>query len=154
MPVRLARAGARPSASRCPSAPTTSGTAISPTSTPGQLYGYRVHGPYEPERGLRFNPNKLLLDPYAKALAGRLVWSDAHFGYRTGSARADLSFDRRDNARGMPKAVVIDEAAVPPREPHGADPVGGHDHLRGARQRASPSCARTCRRNGAAPFAA
>ena len=54
--------------------------------------------------------HKLLLDPYAKRLAGRLVWSDAHFGYRTGSARADLSFDRRDNARGMPKAVVIDEA--------------------------------------------
>jgi isoamylase len=84
--------------------------------TPGQLYGYRVHGPYEPERGFRFNPNKLLMDPYAKALAGRLVWSDAHFGYRTGHARADLSFDRRDNARGMPKAVVIDEAAASQRD--------------------------------------
>ena len=70
---------------------------------PGQLYGYRVHGPYEPERGFRFNPNKLLLDPYAKAVAGRLVWSDAHFGYRAGNPRADLSFDRRDNARGMPQ---------------------------------------------------
>src|SRR6185295_8834281 len=68
------------------------------------------HGPYQPEAGHRFNPNKLLLDPYAKRLAGRLVWSDAHFGYRTGSSRADLSFDRRDNARGVPKAVVIDEA--------------------------------------------
>jgi isoamylase len=77
---------------------------------PGQLYGYRVHGRYEPERGLRFNPNKLLVDPYAKWITGRLVWSDAHFGYRAGSARADLSFDRRDNARGMPKAVVVDEA--------------------------------------------
>jgi isoamylase len=77
---------------------------------PGQLYGYRVHGPYEPERGLRFNAHKLLVDPYAKKLAGRLVWSDAHFGYRTGTARGDLSFDRRDNARGMPKAVVLDEA--------------------------------------------
>src|SRR5262249_29548899 len=77
---------------------------------PGQAYGYRVHGPYEPERGFRFNSNKLLLDPYAKGLAGRLVWSDAHYGYRAGSARADLSFDRRDNARGMPKALVIDEA--------------------------------------------
>ena len=76
---------------------------------PGQLYGYRVHGPYEPEHGHRFNANKLLLDPYARKLAGRLVWSDAHFGYRTGSAREDLSFDRRDNARGMPKAVVVDE---------------------------------------------
>jgi len=76
---------------------------------PGQLYGYRVHGPYEPERGHRFNPNKLLLDPYARRLAGRLVWSDAHFGFRIGSSREDLSFDRRDNARGMVKAVVIDE---------------------------------------------
>ncbi|WP_316184203.1 glycogen debranching protein GlgX [Bradyrhizobium sp. SZCCHNRI1003] len=77
--------------------------------SPGQLYGYRVYGPYEPERGHRFNPHKLLLDPYAKRLAGRLVWSDAHFAYRAGSPREDLSFDRRDNARGMPKAVVVDE---------------------------------------------
>ena len=78
--------------------------------SPGQLYGYRVHGPYAPESGHRFNPHKLLRDPYARRLAGRLVWSDAHFGYRTGSPREDLSFDRRDNARGVPKAVVIDEA--------------------------------------------
>ncbi|MGZ8803000.1 MAG: glycogen debranching protein GlgX [Mycobacterium sp.] len=77
--------------------------------SPGQLYGYRVHGPYEPEHGHRFNANKLLIDPYARRTAGRLVWSDAHFAYRTGSAREDLSFDRRDNARGMPKAVVVDE---------------------------------------------
>ena len=77
---------------------------------PGQTYGYRVHGPYQPEQGLRFNANKLLLDPYAKRVAGKLIWSDAHFGYRAGSAREDLSFDRRDNARGVPKAVVIDEA--------------------------------------------
>src|SRR6266852_95965 len=77
---------------------------------PGQLYGYRVYGPYEPERGHRFNPNKPLVEPYAKRLSGRLVWSDVHFGYRTASARADLSYDRRDNARGMPKSVVVDEA--------------------------------------------
>jgi glycogen operon protein len=77
---------------------------------PGQLYGYRVHGPYEPERGFRFNAHKLLIDPYAKRLAGRLVWIDAHFAYRAGGPKEDLSFDRRDNARGMPKAVVIDEA--------------------------------------------
>ena len=68
-----------------------------------------MYGSYAPEQGHRFNPNKLLLDPYAKRLAGRLVWSDAHFAYRTGSPREDLSFDRRDNARGMPKAVVVDE---------------------------------------------
>jgi glycogen operon protein len=78
--------------------------------SPGQIYGYRVHGPYDPEHGHRFNPHKLMLDPYAKRLAGRLVWSDAHFGYRAGSPREDLSFDRRDNARGMPKAVVVDES--------------------------------------------
>jgi isoamylase len=77
--------------------------------SPGQLYGYRVHGPYEPDHGHRFNAHKLLVDPYAKQLSGRLIWSDAHFAYRTGSPREDLSFDRRDNARGMPKAVVVDE---------------------------------------------
>src|SRR6187401_2376681 len=84
-------------------------TVYLPDVRPGQLYGYRVHGPYAPEQGHRFNPNKLLLDPYARRLAGRLVWSDAHFGFRIGSAREDLSFDRRDNARGMIKAVVVDE---------------------------------------------
>jgi glycogen operon protein len=77
--------------------------------SPGQLYGYRVHGRYDPEHGFRFNPHKLLRDPYARRLAGRLVWSDAHFAYRTGSPREDLSFDRRDNARGVPKTVVVDE---------------------------------------------
>jgi glycogen operon protein len=85
--------------------------------SPGQLYGYRVHGPYDPERGHRFNAHKLLLDPYAKRQFGRLVWSDAHFAYRTGSPREDLSFDRRDNARGMPKAVVVDDAYGGTREP-------------------------------------
>jgi len=59
--------------------------------SPGQLYGYRVHGPYAPEHGHRFNANKLLLDPYAKRLAGRLVWSDAHFAYRAGSSREAVS---------------------------------------------------------------
>jgi glycogen operon protein len=77
-----------------------------PEGRPGLLYGYRVHGPYLPEQGHRFNPNKLLLDPYAKRLAGRLHWSDALFGYRVGSPRDDLSFDRRDSAAAMPKAVV------------------------------------------------
>src|SRR5262252_6314418 len=73
---------------------------------PGQLYGYRVHGPYQPDEGHRFNPNKLLLDPYAKELAGAFIPSDLHFGYQLNSARADLSLDRRDNAHVMPKAVV------------------------------------------------
>ncbi|RDD63954.1 glycogen debranching enzyme GlgX [Ferruginivarius sediminum] len=93
-----------------------------PDARPGMLYGYRVHGPYAPQEGHRFNPNKLLLDPYAKAIRGRLRWSDAHFGYRVGSSRGDLSFDRRDNASGMPKCVVVDPAftwnsEVAPRRP-------------------------------------
>jgi glycogen operon protein len=77
---------------------------------PGHLYGYRVHGPYQPEAGHRFNPNKLLLDPYAKDIAGEFIWNDAHFGYRTGAKQEDLSFDRRDNARWMLKSMVVDDA--------------------------------------------
>ena len=76
--------------------------------TPGSLYGYRVHGPYAPEGGHRFNPNKLLLDPYARQLSGRLKWSDAMMGYKVGSPRADLSFDTRDSAFAVPKSVVVD----------------------------------------------
>ncbi|MEO7336476.1 MAG: glycogen debranching protein GlgX [Caldimonas sp.] len=75
---------------------------------PGQRYGYRVHGPYEPAQGHRFNPNKLLMDPYAKAHAGALVWCDALFGYTVGHEDADLSFDERDSAPFMPKCVVVD----------------------------------------------
>jgi isoamylase len=81
-----------------------------PDARPGLKYGYRVYGPYEPSHGHRFNAHKLLIDPYAKALSGALRWSDAHFGYRIGTPRADLSFDRRDNASGMPKSVVVDTA--------------------------------------------
>ena len=81
-----------------------------PEARPGLLYGYRIYGPYEPERGHRFNPHKLLIEPYARHLQGQLVWSDAHFGYRTGQAKADLSFDRRDSAPGTPKCRVIDSA--------------------------------------------
>jgi isoamylase len=79
-----------------------------PEVRPGQLYGYRVHGPYRPEEGHRFNPHKLLLDPYAKAIVGAVAWSDAQFGYRIGSPREDLSFSRRDSAPGMFKCQVID----------------------------------------------
>ena len=81
-----------------------------PEARPGLLYGYRVHGPYDPARGHRFNPNKLLLEPYAKDIVGKIKWSDAHFGYRIGHRNTDLSFDRRDNAAGMPKCRVIDPA--------------------------------------------
>ncbi len=77
---------------------------------PGQLYGYRVHGPYDPENGHRFNPNKLLLDPYAKRLGGHFIWTEAHLAYRLHQKREDLTFDRRDNGRAMLKSVVVDEA--------------------------------------------
>jgi isoamylase len=81
-----------------------------PDARPNLLYGYRVFGPYDPPNGHRFNPNKLLIDPYARSLHGRLRWSDALFGYRVGSQRSDLSFDRRDDARQIPKCRVIEPA--------------------------------------------
>ncbi|MEC4672248.1 MAG: glycogen debranching protein GlgX [Nitrospirota bacterium] len=81
-----------------------------PEVRPGQVYGYRVHGPYEPEAGHRFNPSKLLIDPYAKALTGIIKWSDAMFGYRVGDPAEDLSYDERNNAGNIPKCVVIDQA--------------------------------------------
>jgi isoamylase len=83
-----------------------------PDVRPGQLYGYRVHGPYAPEAGHRFNPNKLLIDPYALELRGEIRWHDAVFGYRVGHQREDLSFDRRDSAFVMPKCVVVDPAVT------------------------------------------
>jgi isoamylase len=75
---------------------------------PGTFYGFRVHGPYEPEAGRRFNPNKLLLDPYARAHAGQLIWDHAVFGYTIGAEDHDLSFDERDSAPFVPKSVVVD----------------------------------------------
>ncbi|MCC6314590.1 MAG: glycogen debranching protein GlgX [Thermomicrobiales bacterium] len=75
---------------------------------PGQRYGYRVNGPWDPKKGLRFNAHKLLIDPYAKAIAGRVDWDAPVFGYPEGSAD-DLIMDERDDAAGVPKAIVIDE---------------------------------------------
>ncbi|HKG70236.1 MAG TPA: glycogen debranching protein GlgX, partial [Segetibacter sp.] len=91
-----------------------------PDAKPGQLYGYRVHGPYEPQNGHRFNPFKLLIDPYAKAIAGTIAWHDSLFGYILGAPEADLTFNRTDSARYVPKSVVIDpnfdwEGDKPPR---------------------------------------
>jgi isoamylase len=77
-----------------------------PGITIGQLYAYRVHGRYEPENGFRFNPAKLLVDPYAKAIAGKVDWNYPVFGYRLGDPNADLSCDSQDDAAGMPKGVV------------------------------------------------
>ena len=110
-----------------------------PGARPGQLYGYRAHGRYAPLEGHRFNHNKLLLDPYARRLAGELKWSDALLGYRAGSARGDLTRCRRDSAFAMPKAVIIDEHVErafdwgddrPPRVPW-SDTVFYEAHLSG-----------------------
>jgi isoamylase len=106
-----------------------------PNAEAGLIYGYRAFGPYEPHNGHRFNPHKLLLDPYARQFAGELRWSDALFGYRVNSPRGDLSFDRRDSAHGMFKAVVTDDSFNwgddrPPAVPW-TDTVIYEAHLRG-----------------------
>ena len=106
-----------------------------PNAQVGLLYGYRAHGPYEPQSGHRFNPRKLLLDPYARRIFGELKWSDALFGYRVDSSRADLSIDRRDSAPGMVKGVVTDESFnwADDRSPNTpwSDTVIYEAHLRG-----------------------
>jgi isoamylase len=81
-----------------------------PDVRPGALYGYRIDGPYKPEEGHRFNPAKLLIDPYAKAVSGTIRWSDELFGYTIGDPAVDLSQDPRDSAGAMPKCVVADPA--------------------------------------------
>ena len=107
-----------------------------PDAQPGLVYGLRAHGPYDPRNGHRFNPHKLLLDPYARQLTGPVNWSDALFGYRLNHARADLSLDRRDSAPAMPKAVVVEDLpfnwgnSKPPRTAW-ADSVIYEVHLRG-----------------------
>jgi len=81
-----------------------------PDARPGQRYGYRLEGPYAPAHGHRFNPAKLVIDPYAYALTGSIEWSDALFGYTVGGSEEDFSADPRDSSPGMPKCVVVDHA--------------------------------------------
>lgn len=81
-----------------------------PEAKPGLKYGYRVYGPYDPEKGHRFNPNKLLIDPYAKSFYGSLKWDDSNFAYKVGDKNEDLSFDERDNAAFIPKSIVVEQA--------------------------------------------
>ncbi len=93
-----------------------------PDARPNQLYGYRVHGPYEPQQGHRFNPHKIVMDPYAKSVARTVRWADEMFGYQVGDPQEDLSIDHRDNAAFAPLAGVIDAAFTwgddrPPRTP-------------------------------------
>jgi len=102
---------------------------------PGQFYGYRAYGPYAPEEGHRFNPNKLLIDPYTKALSGGLTWNDAVYGYSYNDPREDLSFDERDSAAHVPKSIVIDPSFAweddrPPCVPWG-DTVIYECHVKG-----------------------
>ncbi|MDQ3237102.1 MAG: glycogen debranching enzyme GlgX, partial [Actinomycetota bacterium] len=105
-----------------------------PEGRPGLLYGYRVHGPYDPENGHRFNPNKLLLDPYTKATVGPLDWSTHHFGYKF-SGDEDFSMSEMDNAAGMPKCRVVDTAFTwgddrPPKIPW-RDTIIYETHVKG-----------------------
>ena len=79
-----------------------------PDVRPGQLYGYRVHGPFDPFAGHRFNPHKVLLDPYARAIGRGIGWSDAMFGHHIGEVDEDLRMDNRDNAWCAPLGVVVD----------------------------------------------
>jgi isoamylase len=110
-----------------------------PGIQPGQLYGYRVHGPYEPENGLRFNHHKLLIDPYAKAIAGEVNWKTHVFGYAFDSENKDLSFDEEDSAAGMPKCVVIDPSFDWGNDRHPGTPwhrtVIYEAHVKGATKR-------------------
>ncbi len=106
-----------------------------PDVRPGQLYGYRVYGPYRPEAGLRFNAAKLVVDPYARALAGPEIWTDEHYAFNPEAGQEDLVCDYRDNAWAVPKAVVVDPefdwgVDAPPRRPL-AESVIYEVHVRG-----------------------
>ena len=94
-----------------------------PNLAPGQLYGYRVHGPYDPMNGHRYNHHKLLIDPYAKAISGNIIWHESLFGYEINHPAKDLSFSKTDSAPYVPKSVVINpyfdwEDDTPPRVPY------------------------------------
>ena len=121
-----------------------------PGVTPGTLYGFRVHGPYAPEEGHRFNPNKLLLDPYARTHVGALVWDPAVFGY-TMETGDDTTFDERDSAPFMPKCVVADphKAGLEPR-PQAQVPVVEYHRLRDPRPGIYQAAFRPCRKAFAA----
>ncbi|CAM3302703.1 glycogen debranching protein GlgX [Rhodothermus bifroesti] len=106
-----------------------------PGLRPGQLYGYRVYGPYQPEKGHRFNPNKVLLDPYAKAIGRPLRWHDSLFGYKVGDAAGDLSFSEEDNAPYAPLGAVVEPCFEwgddrPPRIPW-EDTIIYETHVKG-----------------------
>src|ERR1700682_143530 len=106
---------------------------------PGQMYGYRVHGRYAPRDGFRFNPNKLLIDPYARAIRGAIDWKTPIFAYRLGSRTEDLTRDVHNSARGMPKSMVVDDHFDwgndrPPRVPF-SETIIYETHIKGISMR-------------------
>ena len=101
-----------------------------PEARPDQLYGYRVHGPYDPQTGHRFNPNKLLLDPYAEAICAASCAGAMRYSAIASAVRARISsFDRRDSARCMPKCRVVETGLHLGRRSSPAHPLGRDDHL-------------------------
>ena len=125
-----------------------------PDVRPGAWYGYRVEGPYAPAEGHRFNPDKLLVDPYAKAMSGRLVWDDAVFGYTMADPESPVR-DDRDDAAYVPKGLVIDGAFSwgDDRRPGRRGPKApvGHSHRRPVRHRPHGDGPRGPRRPGGRP---
>ena len=101
---------------------------------PGTFYGFRVHGPFEPEAGHRFNPDKLLLDPYARAHAGKLTWDPAVFGYTIGAEGDDLSFDERDSSAFVPMQTSWTRISIGAASIGAERLLGKHHHLRDASQ--------------------
>jgi glycogen operon protein len=110
-----------------------------PGLQPGALYGYRVYGPYDPENGHRFNPHKLLIDPYARELEGDIEWNDAHFGYELGHEEKDLSFDTRDSAPFTPKCKVVDPDAFDWQGENRPHSLAEYGYLRNACERFYPA---------------
>ena len=146
VPVRLDAASASSSGIALPEYTDEIWHGYIPDVHPASVYGYRVHGPYEPEAGHRFNPNKLLLDPYARAHIGELKWDPSCFGYTIGAEGDDLTFDERDSAPFMPKCVVVDPNFDWQGEPRSrARAVGPHHHLRDARARLHQAASRRAR---------
>ena len=105
-----------------------------PDVRPGQLYGYRVYGPYEPQHGHRFNEHKILLDPYAKAIARMPNWTDALSGYIIGDKQQDLSYSELDSAADAPLGCVDRRSVHLGRRPSAEDAVASNAHLRNARE--------------------
>jgi len=124
----------RPSACACPSRPIASGMCICRISSPASCMATASTAPTNPAAGMRFNPAKLLVDPYAKALSRAIEWNDTMFGYPVGDANADLSFDERDSAPFMPRCVVTDAAFDWGDDRPAMHATAQLNHLRAARE--------------------